>query len=70
MVVAFLDDCEGFDVVLGQIYEVQVRFIEKIILEGPGAHPFEEIRPHLTHKNQWFVGKLLYLGELPGVKKL
>jgi hypothetical protein len=59
IVVAFLDDREGLDAVLGQVYEVQVRFIEKIILEGPCAHPFEEIHPHVAHKNQGFVGDLL-----------
>ena len=69
MVVAFLDDREGLDVVPGQVYEVQVCLIEKIILEGPCAHPFEEIQPHLAHKNQGFVVDLLYLGELPGVKE-
>ena len=69
MIVAFLDDGEGLDVVPGQIYEVQVRSIEKIMLEGPRAHPFEEIKPHFAHKDQGLVDDLFYLGELPGVKE-
>ncbi|MBP1750813.1 MAG: hypothetical protein H6Q52_3352, partial [Deltaproteobacteria bacterium] len=67
MVVAFLDDRKDLDVVPGQIYEVEVRFIEKIMLEGPRAHPFEEIKPHFAHKNQGLADDLFYLGELPGV---
>jgi hypothetical protein len=54
MFVTFLDDLKGLDVILGQVYEVQVRFIEKVMLEGPHEHPFEEIQPHFAHKNQGF----------------
>jgi hypothetical protein len=69
VVVPFLDDREGLKIVPGQVDEVQIPLVEKTILEGPFAHPFEEIAPHIAHKYQGLVD-LLYLGELPGVEEL
>jgi hypothetical protein len=52
MVETSLDDCEGLDVVFGQVYEVKVRSIQKIVLKRPRAHPGKYVEPHLAHKDQ------------------
>lgn len=39
MVETFPDDCEGFHAVFGQVYEVKVRSVQKIVLKRPRAHP-------------------------------